>query len=123
MSQQDNDTFDPMRFAIDEPDPVVTLHPTRKHEKFVRAPLAWLQCAIGLPGKAVLVVGIRLWFESGCRKTRTVVLNLSRLNIPRMTAHRALVALEQAGLVEVEHRDGRPPLITLLDAPTPQAEK
>jgi hypothetical protein len=66
-----------------------------------------------LPGKA-RVVGLAVWREAGIRNERTVPLNLSNLTIPRRTAQRALQSLVAAGLVSVEHRDGRPPLVTLL---------
>jgi hypothetical protein len=69
-----------------------------------------------LPGKA-LAVGLVAWREAGCRNECTVPVNLSALRMPRRTAQRALQALEAAGLVAVEHRDGRPPLVTLNSAP------
>jgi hypothetical protein len=88
-------------------------------EKFVKGPIPWrwIEAASVLPGKA-LVVGLVIWREAGCRNERTVPLNLSNLKLPRRTAQRALQALETAGLVTVEHRDGRPPLVSLNDAPT-----
>ena len=71
-------------------------------------------------GRAVaregLAVGLAAWREAGCRRIRTVPLNLSGLTVPRRTAQRGLSALECAGLVAVEHRKGRPPLVTLRDA-------
>ena len=87
-------------------------------EKFLKGPIPWqwLVRAGLLPGKA-LVVGLAIWREAGCRNERTVPLNLSNLSIPRRTAQRALQELADAGLVSVEHRDGRPTLVTLNDAP------
>ncbi|MBY0459213.1 MAG: hypothetical protein K2V38_17930 [Gemmataceae bacterium] len=92
-------------------------------EKFLRGPIpwAWLERAGLLPGKA-LVVGLAIWREAGIHKERTVPLNLSNLSIPRRTAHRALKELVRARLVSVGHRDGRPPLITLQDAPELDAD-
>ena len=80
-------------------------------------PWRWLEAAAQLPG-AALAVGLVVWREAGCRNERTVPLNLSALWMPRRTAQRALQALVGAGLVSVTHRDGRPPLVTLNDAPT-----
>ena len=87
-------------------------------EKFLKGPVPWrwVEAAGLLPGKA-LAVGLVAWREAGCRNERTVPVNLSALGMPRRTAQRALRALEDAGLVAVEHRDGRPPLVTLNDLP------
>jgi hypothetical protein len=83
-------------------------------EKFLKGPIPWrwVECASALPGKA-LAVGLAVWRDAGCRNERTVPLNLSGLLMPRRTARRALQALEAAGLVSVEHRDGRLSLVTL----------
>ena len=91
-------------------------------EKFLKGPIPWrwLEVAGALPGKA-LAVGLAVWREAGCRNERTVPLNLSNLFIPRRTAQRALRALESAELVSVEHRDGRPPLVTLHNSPATSA--
>ena len=87
-------------------------------EKFLKGPIPWrwLELAGALPGKA-LAVGLAVWREAGCLNDRTVPLNLSAQPMPRRTAQRALQALAAAGLVSVESRDGRPPLVTLNDAP------
>ncbi|HJZ56350.1 MAG TPA: hypothetical protein VKE74_15400 [Gemmataceae bacterium] len=88
----------------------------RPGEKFVKGPIPWrwVESAAALPGKA-LAVGLVVWREAGCRNERTVPLNLSGLRMPRRTAQRALQALEAAGLVSVEHRDGRLSRVTLND--------
>ena len=117
-----DDPFDPTRL---EPAPahLPTARPKRlpRHrpgEKFLKGPVPWrwLEQAGRLPGKA-LAVGLAAWQQAGCRRTRTVPLNLSGLTVPRRTAQRGLEALECAGLVSVAHRKGRPPLVTLRDAP------
>ena len=111
--------FDPSRL---EPAPVNLLTGAEKRpprhgpgEKFLKGPIPWrwLELASALPGKA-LVVGLAIWKEAGCRNERTVPLNLSNQRMPRRTAQRGLQALAGAELVSVEHRDGRPPLVTLL---------
>ena len=87
-------------------------------EKFLKGPIPWrwLELASALPGKA-LAVGLAIWKEAGCRNERTVPLNLSNQRMPRRTAQRALQELAKAGLVSVEHREGRPTLVTLNDQP------
>lgn len=115
--------FDPSRL---EPAPVHV--PTNQDkrpprhapgEKFLKGPIPWrwLERAFELPGQALLV-GLVIWREAGCLNERTAPLNLSNLPVPRRTAQRALQALAGAGLVTIEHRDGRPPLVTLRDSPT-----
>src|SRR5262249_29761549 len=75
-------------------------------EKFLKGPvpLPWLQVATRQKGKA-LHVGVGLWFWAGVKKTRTISLNLTRLEgdfgIRRHSASRALRALEEARLVSV----------------------
>lgn len=90
----------------------------RPGEKFLKGPIPWrwLEVAGTLAGKA-LAVGLVVWREAGCSNERTVPLNLSNLGIPRRTAQRALQSLNAAGLVSVENRAGRPPLVTLNELP------
>lgn len=103
-----------------------TVSPRRKlprhkpGEKFLRGPipLAWLQTAAPLPGKA-LHVGVALWFWAGMTRNRTVSLNLTRLEgvfgVQRHSASRGLAALEKAKLITVVRARGRCPIVTLLD--------
>jgi hypothetical protein len=115
------DPFDPARLT---PAPVIPSARERRPprhkpgEKFLKGPVPWrwIEAAGKLPGKA-LAVGLAAWREAGCRRARTVPLNLSALAVPRRTAQRGLTVLEGARLVSVERRKGRPPLVTLLDAP------
>lgn len=115
----------PFDFTRLEPAPVVIPTGREKQpprhkpgEKFLKGPIPWpwLEVASVLPGKA-LAIGLAVWREAGCRNERSVPLNLSNQCIPRRTAQRALQCLESSGLVSVEHRDGRPPLVTLLSVP------
>ncbi len=116
------DPFDPARLT-----PAPAAVPTgwekrpprhKPGEKFLKGPIPWrwVEAASRLPGKA-LAVGLVVWREAGCRGERTVPLNVSALAVPRRTAQRGLTELERAGLVSVDRRRGRPPLVTLLDAP------
>ena len=94
----------------------------RRGEHFLKGPIPfpWLRGAAGLPGRA-LAVATELWFGAGIKKQRTLSISLSNLRvaprISRSAASRALQALEHAGLVSVQRRPGRKPLVTLLDAP------
>jgi hypothetical protein len=110
--------FDPSRLhpaPVNLPDRGDTRPPRHgPGEKFLKGPIPWpwIQAAAELPGKA-LAVGLAIWREAGCRNERTVPLNLSNQGMPRRTAQRALQSLQAAGLVSVEHRDGRPTLVTI----------
>lgn len=87
--------------------------------KFLKGPVpwSWIKAAAQLPGSA-LAVGLALWRLSGATKSKTVRLANSEaeaLSVGRSAKSRALVALEQAGLVIVERRPGCLPKVTLLD--------
>lgn len=69
-----------------------------------------------LKGKA-LQVGMILWFESGCLKSRTVPLRQSlarEFDCHRDTIIRAVRELEKAGLVTITSDPGRYLSVTLL---------
>jgi hypothetical protein len=78
-------------------------------------PLPWLCAASQQPGRA-LSVGIAIWFLAGCTGKATVSLGneLCRsFGVDRFAKRRGLDALSSVGLIEVQHRRGRNPLVTL----------
>ena len=86
--------------------------------RFLKGPIPWnwLQAAGRLPGKA-LHVGLVLWLRSGIQKSTRVQLSqkiLREMGIGRHSVYRGLKALEKAGLVEVERRSGRLPVVNIL---------
>ena len=95
-------------------------------EPFLRGPipLAWLHVAASLPGKA-LHIGVELWFLVGVKRSSTVRVSLSRLQVcravSRYAASRGLRSLERAGLVSVERHAGRKPVVTV--TPVTSAEQ
>lgn len=97
----------------------------RSGERFLKGPIPmnWLDQAALLPGRA-LHVALQLWFYAGIRSSAVVPFSGSRLarelGIGRATVARALAALQQRGLVEVQVRLGRKLRVTLLAAPEPQ---
>ncbi len=114
------DPFDPGNFQIlagTIPPARPSFRPPRHKpgERFLKGPIpwAWVEAAAALPGPA-LIVGLRVWFEAGIRRSKTVPVNLSCGPIPRRSAVRGLHALASAGLVSVERRPGKLSLITLL---------
>jgi hypothetical protein len=95
--------------------------PTVRHGKFLKGPVPWpwLLRAMLLPGKA-LAVGLLLWREAGCQRTRAVHFCLTRAaadGIPTTTARRAIRHLEGAGLVRIRRRPGRGLDVIILDPP------
>jgi hypothetical protein len=79
--------------------------------------LDWLIIAAQLPGKS-LHVGVALWAMGQMHNSRVVALSNSislRFGLDRNAKYRALAWLEAAGLVSVERRIGRAPLVTILE--------
>ena len=91
-------------------------------ERFVRGPipLDWLTVAAQLPGKS-LHVGVALWFEAGLRKAAVVPLSniTGRLfGLDRNSKYRGLDWLAGAGIITVQRKLGRAPVVTINAAPS-----
>lgn len=89
-----------------------------KGERFLKGPipLAWLETAAALPGRS-LHAGIALWYAAGLMRSTSVPLsNISglRFGLDRNAKYRALDWLEKAGLVVVERKLGRAPMVTIV---------
>ena len=89
----------------------------RSRGRFLKGPVpwGWVIRASELPGKA-LIVGLCLWRLSGAMGKGTVTLGNSELEpfgIDRAAKSRALTALEDAGLIMVERKRGRLPIVTI----------
>ncbi len=87
-------------------------------ERFLKGPipLPWLEEAARLPGKS-LHAGVALWYAAGLTKSASVPLrNIAGLHfgLDRNAKYRALSWLEGAGLVRVERKVGRAPIVTIL---------
>jgi hypothetical protein len=96
-------------------------HQPREH--FLKGPIpwSWLNAALKLPGRS-LHVALLLWKECGCKRRRTVALNVQRaagvLGVDTTTTRAGLRALEGAKLVTIRLRPGRPLEVTINEAPT-----
>ena len=95
----------------------------RKGEYFLKGPvpLPWLETAARLPGKS-LHAGIALWYAAGLMRSASVPLsNISgvRFGLDRNAKYRALGWLESAGLIAVERKLGRAPVVTILHPEPP----
>ena len=85
--------------------------------RFLKGPIPWdwLERAAVLPGKA-LAVGLCLWRLAGLKDNNTVWLTndeAATLGVDRYAKSRALRQLQLAGLVDLEHRRGRIPQVTI----------
>ncbi len=79
--------------------------------------LDWLMTAAQLPGKS-LHVSVALWAIGELQNSRVVALSNSislRFGLDRNAKYRALAWLEEAGLISVERKAGRAPLVTILE--------
>ena len=94
----------------------------RQHTRgrFLKGPIpwCWLLAAMRLPGQAIHV-GLHLRLQVGIENSDQVSLSLSKVSreceFSRSSASRALLALEQGGLVSVIRRPGRRPLVTVIE--------
>ena len=95
-------------------------------ERFLRGPipLNWLTTAARLPGKT-LHVGLAIWLEAGMRNSAVVPLSNvmgQRFGLDRNSKYRGLIWLEEAGLIAVERKLGRAPVVTINAHSPEQAE-
>ena len=110
-------SIDPERLTISQPIPLVEKRRKKRSKMFIKGPipLKWMTKAAGMEGKT-LHVAVALWFLAGLKRSRKVALFQSKLklfNISRQASYRALLRLESAGLVSVERRRGRSPVVTI----------
>jgi len=87
-------------------------------KRFIKGPisLAWITRASKISSRA-MSMGVLLWYWYGLTGSLTVRVSTKRLNefgISRRTCFRALKDLEDAGLVHVDRKHGRAPLVRIL---------
>jgi|SRR6516165_2122782 len=85
--------------------------------RFIRPmSIDWVDRASKLPGKA-LHVAVALWRQAGLESSATITLSMKPLRenyISRQAVYNALRAMEKAGLIKVERRNGVLPTVTIL---------
>jgi hypothetical protein len=72
-----------------------------------------------LPGRAPILASV-LWYLYRLKQSNSFVLAQGRLKgfgITRQAKYRALEALATAGLISVERRPKKSPIVTILDRP------
>lgn len=83
-------------------------------------PLDWMQAAARMPGRT-LQVALVLWYLAGLKKSDAVRLSsehLDAVGVSRDAKYDALQRLSAAGLVTIDQRPGRAPVVTLVRAAT-----
>src|SRR5688572_10076790 len=90
----------------------------RQGKKFLRGPIPWdwIQHAMRLSPQC-WIVGTHLWFQAGCKRTRTVLFCQTwgePLGISFYTMRRAIRRMERAGLISIERRPGHGLTVTIL---------
>jgi hypothetical protein len=88
--------------------------------KFLRGPipLSWLSRLCRLNGGKVVATGLAIWFQAGLQRAREGIRltskGLKRFGVTRQAKWEALKALEVAGLIAVERKGKKSPLVTVL---------
>jgi DNA-binding transcriptional ArsR family regulator len=86
--------------------------------EFIKGPIdvAWVRQAAQL-GVTALLVGLALWYVKGLRRTDSFIISnlmVAEWGIQPDAKSRALRKLEKAGLVSIERRGKRSPLVSLV---------
>lgn len=107
------------RLVWDRSDSTFAL-PKAPREKFLRGPVPWdwIETAASLPGKS-LHIGLAVWRLAQTLKTSTIKLTnkeVAGLGVDRNAKTRALKKLHQAGLIRLEQRTGKHPIVTLVSS-------
>jgi ribosomal protein S19E (S16A) len=89
----------------------------KKQEQFVKVPLWWAAEAAKATRTPVMLVLIELLHRSWKARSLTFPLpngSLKKYGVSRDIKRRVLCDLEEAGLITVERRHGKAPLVTLV---------
>ncbi len=114
--------FDPKKLRMSTANRPIRKKSDRSSKMFIKGPipLGWITKAAGVGGKT-LHVAMALWFLVGLKRSRTVTLSQSKLKlfgVSRQASYRALLRLEDAGLVLVDRHPGRNATVTILSTDT-----
>jgi hypothetical protein len=119
MRQEDGDPFDIQNLRL-SPDQIRVVTPrkiTRRREHFIRVPFGWLERLNGASGK-VYALALHLLYLHWKGRGQPIKLANGMLKIDgisRAAKWRALAELERRGLVSVERRSKRSPLVSVSD--------
>jgi hypothetical protein len=91
----------------------------RRADSFAQVPLGWAAAAAKATKTPRAMVWVLLHHMAWQSKSATFPLSnamLARYGVSREVKRRALATLESCGLIAVERRHGRAPVVTLIDA-------
>jgi hypothetical protein len=94
----------------------------RRNDTFVQVPLALAAAITKATNTPKAMVGIMVLYEAWVNKGKPFTLSdkkLTGFGVKRNTRRRALDAMEAAGLVTVEWKNGRAPVVTLVEPAQP----
>ena len=116
------DSIDPEKLRMSPPIRPIQKRSGKRSKMFICGPipLGWITKAAGGEGKT-LHVSIALWFLAGLKRSHEVALpqsTLRRFGVSRQASYRALLRLEDAGLVSVDRHPGRSPIVTIQSTDT-----
>src|SRR5450759_2876614 len=114
------EVYGPTDYRWNGPLPERRVSPALSHHKQARfikgpIPLDWIEVAAKLPGKT-LHVALAICYLAGMNKLKPFRLTrrtIKVFGVSRHAAYRALGAMEEAGLVDVERHPGKNPVITV----------
>ena len=115
-------SIDPEKLKMSQPIPLVKKRSKKRSKMFICGPipLGWITKAACVEGKT-LHVAIALWFLAGLKRSHKVALpqsTLKRFGVSRQASYRALLRLEDAGLVSVDRHPGRNAIVTIQSTDT-----
>jgi hypothetical protein len=125
ISPNTKSTWDPSCLRLDQTEVACSKggdrrsrQPSPIRDKFIAGPIdvSWV-CQASRLGVKALLVGLALWHLKGLRHTATFIVSnlmIRDWGIEPDAKWRALRALEKAGLVTIERRGKRSPLVTLV---------
>ena len=94
-------------------------HKSRQTEPFLRGPvpMRWIAKAYEVARGSGLMLGLSLWWVSGMTKSRTLSVNIRKLEVGQSlrSKWRALKALEDAGLIRRTPEPGKKSRVELLN--------
>jgi hypothetical protein len=105
------------RIAVEILNPDPPKKKRRQGEPFVNVPIEWARRAAEATKTGRAMVWIELLYKAWRAKSNTVALSnetLNRAGVTRRMKYRTLRAMEEAGLVTIEWRDGRAPRVTII---------
>jgi hypothetical protein len=94
-------------------------HTRRRRDLYAQVPLCWAERVTNIRGASAKTLFVGIWLLHLSWKARSLTFSvpngqLGARGVSRKAKYRALQQLEAAGLITVERRNRKPPLVTLV---------